>query len=103
GATRRSHTYAENPTNDPNTIRYPSPSQDAALTCARWTCPASPVTTPATPSSTPPISISIPVPTRGRDGRGARLEYSEPAAHENEANTTAATPAVVTWTACDCP
>lgn len=35
----------------------------------------------------------MPEPTSGREGSGARRAYREPAAHETEANSTAATPA----------
>ena len=39
----------------------------------------------------------MPVPTSGFEGSGAWREYREPAAQENEANTTAPTPAAVMW------
>src|SRR6266849_3544444 len=84
--------YAVKPTIDPNTIRYPTATQERAEIALRCSAPTSPETIPAIHKQTPPAKLCIATPSKGEPGPPACLEYTDPLAHASEAITRIPTP-----------
>src|ERR1700730_5842978 len=72
---------------DPNTIRYPSASQDLAETAAKWSSRNSPANSAASSRTTPPAKHCMATLSIGELGMPPCLEYSDPQAQASEATT----------------